>query len=109
MAKTAKKEVKEIKKEILKKADLVANIATAGAISKAEAERELNNVLAGMETTVKDMKNGGKLQLVGYMTMEVKDKKETTAHNPKTGEEVIVPAHKVLRIKAGKTLLAPIE
>jgi DNA-binding protein HU-beta len=89
----------------LNKANLVESIAKVAEISKAEAERQLNNVIAGLEATLATMKDGDKLQLVGVLTFEVKHKPAYTAKNPKTGEDVAVPASNKLKVKAGKGLV----
>ena len=89
----------------LNKQNLIDNVAEMAEISKAEAERQLNNVIAGLEATVATMKEGDKLQLVGLLTFEVKHKPAYTAKNPKTGEDVAVPASNKLKVKAGKGLI----
>ncbi len=89
----------------LNKANLVESIAKVAEISKAEAERQLNNVIAGLEATISTMEDGDKLQLVGVLTFEVKHKPAYTAKNPKTGEDVEVPASNKLKVKAGKGLI----
>lgn len=89
----------------LNKANLIGKIAEVAKISKAEAERQLNNVIAGLEATIATMKDGDKLQLVGVLTFEVKHKPAYTAKNPKTGEDVAVPASNKLKVKAGKDLI----
>lgn len=87
------------------KADLIDKVAEVAELSKAEAERQLNNVIAGLEAQVATMKDGDKLQLVGVLTFEVKHKPAYTAKNPKTGDDVAVPASNKLRVKAGKGLV----
>lgn len=89
----------------LNKTNLVESIAKVAEISKAEAERQLNNVIAGLEATIATMEDGDKLQLVGVLTFEVKHKPAYTAKNPQTGEDVTVPASNKLKVKAGKGLI----
>ncbi len=86
------------------KKELIANIAEVAEISKAEAERQLANVLEGFKKTISQMEPDDKLQLVGLFTVEVKHKDAYTARNPVTGEEVEVPASNRIKIKAGKGL-----
>lgn len=86
------------------KKELIANIANVAKISKAEAERQLANVLGGFKETISQMEPDDKLQLVGLFTVEVKHKDAYTARNPVTGEEVEVPASNRIKIKAGKGL-----
>lgn len=87
------------------KAFLIDKIAEATDISKAEAERQLNNVIEGLEKTLSEMEVGDKLQLVGLLTFEVKHREAYQAKNPKTGEKVDVPASNRLTVKAGKALV----
>lgn len=87
------------------KADLIDKVAEVAELSKAEAERQLNNVIAGLEAQVAVMKPEDKLQLVGVLTLEVKHKPAYTAKNPKTGEDVAVLASNKVRIKVGKGLV----
>ena len=91
------------------KADLIETIAEVNEISKAEAERQLNNVVAGLEAQVGKMEDGDKLQLVGLLTFEVKHKPAYVAKNPKTGEDAPVPASNKLKVKAGKSLVDSIQ
>jgi len=44
----------------------------------------------------------GKVQLTGFGTFEARDRKARIARNPRTGEEVKVPATRVPAFKAGK-------
>jgi DNA-binding protein HU-beta len=50
------------------------------------------------------MKNGEKVQLVGFGTFEVKTREERVARNPKTGEPITVPASKHPAFSASKAL-----
>ena len=47
---------------------------------------------------------GDKVQLVGFGTFEIRDRKEKESKNPRTGEKIIVPAKKAPAFKAGKAL-----
>ena len=47
---------------------------------------------------------GDSISLVGFGTFSVKDRKARTGRNPKTGEELSIPASKVPSFKAGKNL-----
>ena len=50
------------------------------------------------------LRNQEKVQLVGFGTFEVRDRKARTGRNPQTGEEIEIPATRVPAFKAGKTL-----
>jgi len=44
----------------------------------------------------------GRLELRDFGVYEVKSRKPRKARNPKTGEQVMMPAHKAITFKAGK-------
>lgn len=50
------------------------------------------------------LKAGDKIQLVGFGTFETVEKAERTGRNPRTGEDLIIPARKSPKFKAGKAL-----
>lgn len=56
------------------------------------------------DTIADTLKAGDKVQLMGFGTYEVRERKERIAHNPLTGEEVKVDAKKVPVFTAGKGL-----
>ena len=51
-----------------------------------------------------EMKNGGKVQLVGFGTFEVSERAARTGRNPQTGETIEIKASKAPKFKAGKAL-----
>ncbi len=83
------------------KADLVEKMAEKANMTKANAERALNAFLESVEATlVKD----GKLTLTGFGTFAVESRQERKGRNPRTGEEITIPASKVVKFKPGKLL-----
>lgn len=71
----------------------------AGLQHKVQAERLVNTFIETIEECVIEE---GKLDFMGFGSFFTVDKPETKGKNPRTGEEVIVPAKKVVRFKAGK-------
>ena len=59
-------------------------------------------VKAVTDSIVEALKNGEKVQLVGFGTFEVKARGERKGRNPKTGEEIVIPASKHPTFTAGK-------
>ncbi|MBN2220601.1 MAG: HU family DNA-binding protein, partial [Vallitaleaceae bacterium] len=47
---------------------------------------------------------GGKIQLVGFGTFEVSERAARTGRNPRTNENMEIPASKAPKFKAGKAL-----
>ncbi|MBZ2174589.1 HU family DNA-binding protein [Schnuerera sp. xch1] len=86
----------------MNKAELVASMAEKGNMTKKDAENALN---AFMEAVQESLTGGEKVQLVGFGTFEVRDRKAREGRNPRNPEEVIqIPASKAPVFKAGKGL-----
>lgn len=85
----------------MKKADLVAKMAEYAGISKKDAEGALNGFMDAVEGSLKKEEN---VQLVGFGTFSISNRKATTGRNPKTGQPIDIPARKAVRFKVGKKL-----
>jgi len=86
----------------MNKAELIASIAEKGNLTKKDAETALN---AFMGSVQESLAKGEKVQLVGFGTFEVRDRKAREGRNPRNPEEVIkIPASKAPVFKAGKAL-----
>ena len=83
------------------KTELVAAVADQAEISKKDAEK----ALAAFTAVVTDeLKKGKKVQLVGFGTFEVVERKEREGRNPQSGETMKIAASKAPKFKAGKAL-----
>ena len=85
----------------MNKTELVAAIAEQAEISKKDAEAALK---AFADVVSEALKNGDKVQLVGFGTFEVSERSARTGRNPQTGKEMTIPASKAPKFKAGKAL-----
>ena len=85
----------------MNKSDLVAAIAEAAGITKADASRALQALL---ETITSTMSNGGGVSLTGFGTFSVSERAARTGRNPSNGKALKIPAKKVAKFKAGKGL-----
>lgn len=85
----------------MNKAELIAAVAEAAGTSKKDVEAVLNAFIAEVE---KALKSGDKVQLVGFGSFEVKERTARTGRNPKTGENIEIPASRTPVFKAGKAL-----
>jgi DNA-binding protein HU-beta len=83
------------------KAELVAKIAEKNGTSKAQAEASMNAILDVIQD---ELAAGNKLTLTGFGTFSVSERKARTGRNPRTGEEIKIPACKVAQFKPGKVL-----
>lgn len=85
----------------MNKAELITAMAEKSGLTKKDAEKALK---AFMESVEGALTNGEKVQLVGFGTFEVKERAERKGRNPRTLEEIAIPASKVPAFKAGKEL-----
>ena len=85
----------------MNKTELVAAMAEQAEMTKKDAEKALT---AFTEVVAKELKNGGKVQLVGFGTFEVSERAEREGRNPQTGETMKIAASKAPKFKAGKVL-----
>ena len=83
----------------MNKTELVAAIAEKAGIKKADADKAL---AAFIETVGAELKAGGKIQLVGFGTFEVRERAARTGINPKTKTKIEIAASKAPVFKAGK-------
>ncbi len=85
----------------MNKSELVAAMAEKAGLQKKDAEKAL---AAFTEVVAEGLKSGDKIQLVGFGTFEVSERAERVGRNPRTGEEMKIPASKTPKFKAGKAL-----
>lgn len=73
-------------------------------------EFELSNSKAGdiisyvFETMIKALTENDTVQLIGFGSFSIKDRKAREGRNPKTGEPIKIPACKAVHFSVGKTL-----
>lgn len=68
-------------------------------LTKKQVETIVNSVFDGMKEA---LAKGEKIEIRGFGNFRIKQRNAKLARNPKTGEQVHVPAKKVLRFKIGK-------
>lgn len=86
----------------MNKSELVASIAQKSNLTKKDAETALNSFIASVEEA---LSSGEKVQLVGFGTFEVRERKAREGRNPRNPKEVIkIPASKAPVFRAGKAL-----
>ena len=85
----------------MNKAELVAAVAEKAGLSKKDSEKAVN---AAFDTISAELAAGGKVQLVGFGSFETKTRDARVGRNPRTKEEIQIPASRVPAFKAGKAL-----
>lgn len=83
------------------KTDLVNVVAAQTEVSKKVVETVLNNTLEAISNALKD---GDKVQIIGFGTFEVKETSEKMGRNPQTGEAIKIDASKRVSFGASKVL-----
>ena len=85
----------------MNKTELIAAAAEKAGLSKKDTEAVITATLASITEA---LQNDDKVQLVGFGSFEVKVRAERLGRNPKTKEEIHIPASKTPVFKAGKAL-----
>jgi DNA-binding protein HU-beta len=85
----------------ISKADLVKELSEKTGMG----QKDVKTVVEGVRKSVSShLKGGDKVQLTGFGTFEVRERKARTGVKPGTTERVEIPASKVPAFKAGKSL-----
>ena len=85
----------------MNKTELIAAVAEKANITKKESELV---VAATFDAIVDALKEGEKVQLVGFGSFEVKHRAARTGRNPKTKAAITIAASSTPAFKAGKAL-----
>ena len=85
----------------MNKTELVAAVAEQAEVSKKDAEKALK---AFVDVVTEQLKEGEKVQLVGFGTFEVSERAAREGRNPQTGKTMKIAACKAPKFKAGKAL-----
>ncbi len=85
----------------MNKNDLIAKVSDKTQLSRNDATRAVEAVL---DVITDSMKLGEEVKIVGFGTFAVSNRAATTGRNPRTGEEIKIPASKQPKFKAGKQL-----
>ena len=83
------------------KTDLIDSVASKAELPKQRAEEIVNSVF---DDIIAALKNGDKVNISGFGTFSVSNRKARTGRNPKTGETIQIASSRAAKFKAGKTL-----
>ncbi|MBE5921431.1 MAG: HU family DNA-binding protein [Lachnospiraceae bacterium] len=84
----------------MNKTELVAAIAAKTNLTKKDAEAA---VQAFVDVVTDELKNDGKVAIMGFGTFEVSERAARTGIDPRTKEQIEIAACKSPKFKAGKT------
>ena len=85
----------------MNKAELINAAAEKAGLSKKDTEAAVD---AAIKAITEALAAGDKVQLVGFGSFEIRARAARIGRNPKTKEEIKIPASKVPAFKAGKAL-----
>lgn len=85
----------------MNKAELINATAEKAGLSKKDTEAAVNAAIEVITTALADSE---KVQLVGFGAFEVKARSARIGRNPRTKENIKIPASKIPVFKAGKAL-----
>ena len=85
----------------MNKTELIASVAQKTELTKKDAEKAVKAVF---DTVAEELAAGGKVQVIGFGTFEVRERAARKGRNPQTGKEIKIKASKVPAFKAGKAL-----
>ena len=81
--------------------ELVTRVSEKTGLMKKDVEAVTDAVLDEIRET---LAAGGKVQLMGFGSFEVRERAPRIGRNPRTKEEVTIPASKAVQFKSGKVL-----
>jgi DNA-binding protein HU-beta len=85
----------------MNKAQLIDAIAGESGLTKADTKKALD---AFIKVTGDALKANDRVALVGFGSFGVSERGSRTGRNPQTGKEIVIPAKKVVKFKAGSEL-----
>lgn len=81
------------------KTELIKSISEKSNLTKKDAEAALKGFIESVEEAVE---RGDKVQLIGFGIFEARNRAERKGRNPRSKEEITIPASTVPIFKAGK-------
>lgn len=85
----------------MNKTELIAKVAEQSELTKKDATKAVEAVFTSISEALKE---GDKVQIIGFGNFETRDRAARKGRNPQTGEEIEIAASKVPAFKAGKAL-----
>ncbi len=86
----------------MNKVELISAVAEKAGMTKVDARKAID---AMMDVAKGELKNDGKIALVGFGTISVATRPERQGRNPRTGKKIKIAAKKVVKFKPASNLL----
>ncbi len=81
------------------KADLIDQVAARSGLTKKDAGQAVD---ALFDSVTEALSNGGRVQIVGFGTFEVRERAARRGRNPQTGQEIEISAPQSSRVQGGQ-------
>ncbi|MET3289522.1 HU family DNA-binding protein [Brevibacillus fluminis] len=85
----------------MNKTELISKVAETTELTKKDATKAVDAVL---DAIAEALKEGDKVQLIGFGNFEVRERAARKGRNPQTGEEIEIASSKIPAFKPGKQL-----
>jgi DNA-binding protein HU-beta len=83
------------------KNDLISYVANETGLKKSQASCAVDSIFEAISRSLSRQED---VRLVGFGTFTVSTRKATEGRNPRTGEKIRIPATRLPKFKAGKSL-----
>ena len=90
----------------MNKNDLISSVAETSGLTKADAGRAVDGVFDSIASA---LSSGDDVRIVGFGSFSVANRAASTGRNPRTGEEIQIPASKQPKFKAGAPLKSAVN
>ena len=90
----------------MNKTEFINAVAEQSGLSKVDSKKAVE---AFIQTISNEMKEGGKISLLGFGSFSTTEKAARKGVNPRTKEVIDIPARKVVKFKAGAELTDKIK
>ena len=90
----------------MNKNDLISSVAESSGLTKADAGRAVDGVFDSIASA---LASGDDVRIVGFGRFSVANRAASTGRNPRTGEEIQIPASKQPKFKAGAPLKSAVN
>lgn len=85
----------------MNKTELITAVAQEAQVTKKDAEKTVKAVIDVISAA---LEKGEKVQIIGFGTFEVRQRKAREGHNPSTQDTIQIPASKTPAFKVSKQL-----
>ena len=90
----------------MNKNDIISSVAESSGLTKADAGRAVDGVFDSIASA---LASGDDVRIVGFGSFSVANRAASTGRNPRTGEEIQIPASKQPKFKAGAPLKSAVN